>query len=99
VLTKGSPTAAATYFLFLVSLFSPSLALGLARVSTCDHMDDGRVISGGGDGKVIVWGATGTSCRDLDGHASAVSKVQTIPTSRLALSSGYDGMVRKKERG
>lgn len=34
------------------------------------------------------------TCQDLDGHASAVSKVAAVPDSaRLAFSAGYDGMV------
>ena len=58
-------------------------------------MSDGRVMSGGGDGKVCVWPTgRGTVCQDLDGHASAVAKVMAVPDSRLALSGGYDGKVR-----
>ena len=65
------------------------------RVSTVTHLSDGRVMSGGGDGKVCVWPTgRGTVCQDLDGHASAVSKVMAVPDSRLALSGGYDGKVR-----
>lgn len=66
------------------------------RVSTVVHLPDGRVLSGGGDGKVCLWPAgRGTQCHDLDGHASAVAKVQAVAESgRLAMSAGYDGKVR-----
>ena len=64
------------------------------RVSTVVHLDDGRVLSGGGDGKVCLWPTgRGTVCHDLDGHASAVAKVAGVPHSRLAFSAGYDGKV------
>lgn len=68
------------------------------RVSTVVHLPDGRVLSGGGDGKVCLWPAgRGTQCHDLDGHASAVAKVQAVAESgRLAMSAGYDGKVRER---
>jgi WD40 repeat protein len=63
------------------------------------HLPDGRVLSGGGDGKVCLWPARrGTQCFDLDGHASAVSKVQGVEDShKLAWSAAYDGKVRRKQ--
>jgi WD40 repeat protein len=82
------------------------------------HLPDGRVLSGGGDGKLCLWPRAALStaghtssrpttatttpasitstCLDLDGHASAVSKVAAVPASaRLAFSAGYDGAVRE----
>lgn len=90
------------------------------RVSTTTHLPDGRILSGGGDGKLCIWprapqtrtntlrptphplsassaaaSVPTTTCLDLDGHASAVSKVAAVPESaRLAFSVGYDGTVR-----
>lgn len=68
----------------------------ICRVSCVAHLPDGRVLSGGGDGKVCLWPARrGTQCFDLDGHASAVSKVQGVEDShKLAWSAAYDGKVR-----
>lgn len=69
----------------------------MCRVSCVAHLPDGRVLSGGGDGKVCLWPARrGTQCFDLDGHASAVSKVQGVADShKLAWSAAYDGKVRE----
>ncbi len=89
-------------------------------VSCVAHMDDGRILSGGGDGKVCLWpaaqpssfmmrgggsmagigGKSATSgnsltvSEDLDGHASAVSKIMPVPNSQMAFSSGYDGLIK-----
>lgn len=96
-------------------------------VSCVAHMDDGRILSGGGDGKVCLWpaarpssspssflmrggGSTAgsdagggrpaassnslTVCEDLDGHASAVSKILPLADSQMAFSSGYDGLIK-----
>jgi len=93
-------------------------------VSCVAHMDDGRILSGGGDGKVCLWPAARPSsspssflmrgggsmaggggrpaassnsltvCEDLDGHASAVSKILPVPGSQMAFSSGYDGLIK-----
>lgn len=69
------------------------------RISAVAHLPDGRLLSGGGDGKLCLWPRAPSSipsatCQDLDGHASAVSQLAAVPGSRLAFSAAYDGTVR-----
>ncbi len=35
-----------------------------------------------------------TACQDLDGHASAVTKLLPVPDSHMAFSGGYDGKIK-----
>ena len=36
-------------------------------VTCCTHLNDGRLVSGGMDGKLCLWGASGARCVDLQG--------------------------------
>lgn len=57
-------------------------------------LPDGRLVSGGMDNKLCLWGSSGASCRDLLGHTSSVSCVKSSASGRLIVSGGYDRTVR-----
>lgn len=66
-------------------------------VSTVTYLEDGRVLSGGMDGKLCLWrrgGGAQASAEDLIGEQGSISKVSVVPAkSNIAASSGYDGSI------
>ena len=44
-----------------------------AWVTCVEHLPDGRVLSGGMDSKLCLWGRKSTRCRDLLGHTKSIS--------------------------
>lgn len=63
-------------------------------VTSVSHCPDGRIISGGMDSKLCLWSATGVSCVDLVGHLGSISRVRTHADQPLAVSAGYDRVLR-----
>ena len=66
-------------------------------VSSVTYLPDGRVLSGGMDGKLCLWsrgGGAAASAEDLIGEQGSISKVTNVPLSpNCAASSGYDGSI------
>ena len=60
-------------------------------VTTCAHTLEGKVLSGGMDGKLCLW--TGATCVDLKGHVGSVSRVRTT-NNNLAVTCSYDRSVK-----
>jgi WD40 repeat protein len=72
-------------------------------VTCVAHAADGRVVSGGMDGQVLLWNASGTRCEALDagggGGSGSVALVQCAENGRHALSAGYDKCLRLWDLG
>jgi len=62
-------------------------------VSSCACLPDGRVLSGGMDGKLVLWDSSGARGQDLIGHTGSVSKVM-VDAREVGLSAGYDRSMR-----
>lgn len=61
------------------------------QVTTVDHVKyDGRILSGGMDGKLCLWGANSTRCVDLLGHSASISQVKCAEKRNIAISASYD---------
>ncbi len=58
------------------------------------HTADGRVVSGGMDSRVLIWGARGANAQELKGHTGSVSVVKATDNGHLVLSAGYDKTIR-----
>ncbi|KAJ7541580.1 hypothetical protein O6H91_10G065900 [Diphasiastrum complanatum] len=66
-------------------------SFGHANWVTCvDHLEDGRIISGGMDSKLCLWERSGVRCRDLKGHSASISAVRGGFGGSRAVSSSYD---------
>ena len=57
-------------------------------------LPDGRVVSGGDDGRVLAWdpAGSGTGPAELGRHDDGVRAVSVLPDGRV-VSGGYDGRV------
>jgi len=44
-------------------------------VTSVDHCSDGRILSGGMDSKLCLWGKSGARCDHIMGHNGSISKV------------------------
>lgn len=62
-------------------------------------LPDGRFASGGGDGRIAIWGAASEPERIIDGHQGPVSALTYVNTSRALVSGGWDGTVRMTPLG
>jgi WD40 repeat protein len=62
-------------------------------VTTCACLPDGRVLSGGMDGKVILWNSSGPSGADLLGHTASISRVM-VDSRDIGISASYDRTIR-----
>ena len=63
-------------------------------VTCVKHLPDGRVISGGMDNKLCLWGRSGSRCLDLSGHSSSVSSVAVNDTGTHVISASYDKTIK-----
>lgn len=61
-------------------------------VTTVTYTPDGRVISGGMDQKVCLWGINSSRCMDLIGHCGSISGVGSFRD--CIVSSSYDKRVK-----
>lgn len=59
-------------------------------VTCCDYLHDGRILSGGMDGKLCLWDKKGVRSYDLKGHSASISAVKGGAEGSLAVSSSYD---------
>jgi len=66
-------------------------------VSCVTYLSDGRVLSGGMDGKLCLWsrgGGAAATAEDLIGEQGSISQVTRVPQSNnVTASSGYDGSI------
>ncbi len=62
-------------------------------IESVSHTKDGKVLSGGIDGKLCLWELTGSRCTLLSGHKGAVSHVLT-GDENLAVTSSWDKTVK-----
>jgi nitrite reductase/ring-hydroxylating ferredoxin subunit len=68
-----------------------SKACGHTEWVTCvTHLSDGRVVSGGMDGKLCLWNAAGARCSDLKGHTGSITAVRANKASGVLVSASYD---------
>jgi len=63
-------------------------------VTCACHTSDGRVVSGGMDSRLILWGARGATCHELSGHTGSISVVKASDRHPVVLSGSYDKTVR-----
>ena len=63
-------------------------------VTCVSYLPDGRVVSGGMDNKLCVWGKSGARCVDLVGHSGSVSSVCVSASGSHVVSASYDKTVR-----
>jgi WD40 repeat protein len=61
-------------------------------VESVAHAQDGRILSGGMDGKLCLWDS-GSNCVNLTGHKGSISKV-LCGEENLAISSSWDKTVK-----
>lgn len=59
-------------------------------VTCCDYLKDGRILSGGMDGKLCLWDKNGIRTIDLLGHMASISAVRSGAEGSLAISASYD---------
>ena len=59
-------------------------------VTCCDYLADGRILSGGMDGKLCLWDKKGVRSYDLKGHSASISAVKAGAEGSLAVSASYD---------
>ena len=67
------------------------------RVSTVAHTCEGRVVSGGDDGKLCLWadGGSSVSCEELEPrHRAPVSVLRCDAAAPVAISGSYDHSLR-----
>ena len=64
-------------------------------VTCVTHLADGRVLSGGMDGKLCLWEKAGARCTDMLGHHGSVACVKSNSEGTTAFSGGYDKTVRR----
>ena len=62
-------------------------------VTSCAYLSDGRIVSGGQDGKLCLWARVGVRCSDLLGHTASVSEVK-CNSNDVLISSSYDRTLR-----
>ena len=63
-------------------------------VTCVSHLSDGRIVSGGMDNKLCLWGERGGRCTDLIGHSGSISSVCTSASGSHVISTSYDKTVR-----
>ena len=63
-------------------------------MSCVAFLPDGRVLSGGADNKLCLWGRAGSRCIDLLGHTAAISAVAVGGGGGIAVSASYDTTLR-----
>jgi WD40 repeat protein len=64
-------------------------------VTCVSHLSDGRIVSGGMDNKLCLWGKGGSrSCTDLIGHSGSISSVCTSASASHIISTSYDKTIR-----
>lgn len=64
-------------------------------VTALDFWGDSHLLSGGGDGAILVWRAPGWSKRAvLSGHKGGVLSLSVHPSGKIALSVGRDGYLK-----
>lgn len=59
-------------------------------ITCCDYLQDGRILSGGMDGKLCLWDKKGVRAVDLKGHMASISAVKAGAQGSLAVSASYD---------
>eukprot|EP01060_Flectonema_neradi_P015299 TRINITY_DN21956_c0_g1_i1.p1 TRINITY_DN21956_c0_g1~~TRINITY_DN21956_c0_g1_i1.p1 ORF type:complete len:463 (+),score=56.12 TRINITY_DN21956_c0_g1_i1:37-1425(+) len=62
-------------------------------VTSCQYLSDGRIVSGGQDGKLCLWARAGVRCTDLMGHTASISEVKCNDND-VIISSSYDRTLR-----
>ncbi|EKX36616.1 hypothetical protein GUITHDRAFT_165675 [Guillardia theta CCMP2712] len=65
-------------------------------VTCVSHTADGRVLSGGMDGKLCLWNKAGAQCSDLQGHSASISDMKAVQSDgggNFAFTSSYDKTV------
>jgi hypothetical protein len=64
-------------------------------VTCVSHLPDGRIVSGGMDSKLCLWGKGGSrSCIELSAHSGSISSVCTSASGGHVISTSYDKTVR-----
>jgi WD40 repeat protein len=62
-------------------------------VTVCAFLPDGRVISGGMDGRLLLWASGGVSCTECAGHTSSIASMAYNKNRSLFLTGAYDKKV------
>lgn len=63
-------------------------------VTCVSYLPDGRVLSGGMDSKLCLWGSRGRQCQDLLGHGASISSISVSSDGSYAISTSYDKTLR-----